>query len=84
MECRENCGACCIVPSISTKTALLPDGKPALVPCIHLDANFRCLIFHDKDRPKVCASLKPSLEMCGTCKEEAMDYLTWLEKETKN
>lgn len=83
MDCRPNCGACCIVPSISTKTPMLPQGKPALTPCIHLDLNMRCLIFSSEDRPKVCASLKPSEEMCGKSKDEAMAYLTWLECETR-
>lgn len=83
MECRSNCGACCIVPSISTKTPMLPNGKPSQTHCIHLDAAFRCLIFDDPHRPKVCSSLKPSTEMCGQSREEAMAYLTWLEETTK-
>lgn len=83
MECRSNCGACCIIPSISTKTRLLPEGKPSFVPCIHLDESLRCKIFFEKERPKVCASLTPTEEMCGTCKDDAMRYLTWLEEETK-
>lgn len=83
MDCRPNCGACCIIPSISTKTLLLPEGKAALTPCIHLDADLRCLIFSSDERPKVCASLKPSDEMCGKSRDEAMAYLTWLERETR-
>lgn len=83
MQCRPNCGACCIVPSISSKTALLPEGKPAFTPCIHLDEAFRCQIFNHPDRPQVCASLMPSVEMCGESRGDAMAYLTWLEEATK-
>lgn len=82
MECRTGCGACCIVPSITTKTPKLPNGKPAGVPCPHLDNDIRCMIFSDPDRPKVCASLQASKEMCGNSKEAAMAYLKWLEDET--
>lgn len=60
----------------------MPDGKPAGVPCINLDENFRCRIFNHPDRPAVCASLQPSPEMCGTCRKEAMEYLENLEKIT--
>ena len=60
----------------------MPDGKPAGIPCINLDENFRCRIFNHPDRPAVCASLQPSPEMCGTCRQEAMEYLENLEKIT--
>ncbi len=60
----------------------MPDGKPAGVPCINLDENFRCRIFHDPARPEVCGSLQPSAEMCGSCREEALRYLTELEELT--
>jgi hypothetical protein len=61
----------------------MPDGKPAGVPCIQLDENFRCRIFNDPARPRVCASLQPSWEMCGNCRQEAMDYLAELEELTR-
>ena len=80
--CREKCGACCIAPSISSKIPGMPDGKPAGIPCINLDENFRCRIFNHPDRPAVCASLQPSEEMCGRCRQEAMEYLENLEKIT--
>ena len=80
--CRQNCGACCIAPSISSAIPGMPNGKPAGVPCINLDKNMRCRIFGHPSRPKVCSSLKPSIEMCGTCRKEAMDYLQMLEKLT--
>ena len=82
MECREKCGACCTAPSISSAIPGMPEGKPAGIPCIHLDENLRCRIFNSPDRPKVCASLQPSWEMCGKCREDAMNYLSDLEKAT--
>jgi len=56
-----------------------PQGKPSGVPCSHLDALLRCDLFNKAERPKVCGSLQPSLEMCGNCREDAMSYLTELE-----
>ena len=81
-ECRKNCGACCIAPSISSAIPGMPDGKPAGVPCIHLDSELRCKIFNSPERPQVCASLQPSAEMCGSCRQSALEYLTELEKMT--
>lgn len=81
-SCRENCGACCTAPSISSPIPGMPNGKKAGEKCIHLDENMRCRIFLDPARPKVCASLKPSLEMCGKNREEAIKYLEELEKLT--
>ncbi len=80
--CREKCGACCIAPSISSPIPGMPDGKPAGAPCVNLDSDFRCKIFTSPERPAVCASLQPSAEMCGSCRQEAMDYLTELENST--
>lgn len=60
----------------------MPDGKPGGVACIHLLPDFRCGIFHDPRRPAVCASLKPSLEMCGETREFALHYLADLERLT--
>lgn len=60
----------------------LPHGKPAGVPCPHLDADLRCRLFGRPERPAVCASLAPSLEMCGHDRERAMIWLTALESAT--
>ena len=57
-------------------------GKAAGVPCVELDADLRCRIFNQPHRPAVCASLKPSLEMCGASREYAMLFLTQLEHAT--
>ncbi|MDF2612729.1 MAG: hypothetical protein K0S71_515 [Clostridia bacterium] len=83
MECRENCGACCIAPSISSSIKGMPNGKAAGVRCVQLDDKNRCKLFNDKERPSVCGGLKPNKEMCGSNAKEALDYLTRLEKETK-
>ena len=80
--CRQDCGACCTAPSISSPIPGMPNGKPAGVPCVNLDQNMRCRIFNSPDRPAVCSSLQPSEEMCGSCRQEAMDHLAELEKLT--
>ncbi len=80
--CRENCGACCIAPSINSPLPGMKHGKAAGVACVNLDENMRCRIFGHPERPAFCASLQPSEEMCGRCREEAMAYLTELEKAT--
>ena len=81
--CREHCGACCIAPSISSPIPGMPQGKPAGVPCVNLDENMRCRIFNSPERPAVCGSLQPCEEMCGSCREEALQFLTELENLTR-
>lgn len=46
---------------------------------MQLDESNRCLIFGKPERPAVCGSLKPSLEMCGERSEHAMHYLSTLD-----
>jgi Fe-S-cluster containining protein len=79
MECRAGCGACCIAPSISSPIPGMPEGKPAGVRCVQLDAMNRCRIFGQPGRPAVCVSLRPSAAMCGATREEAMAILASLE-----
>lgn len=83
MDCRPNCGACCIAPSISSPMPGLPQGKPAGMPCPHLDAELRCRLFGLPERPRVCASLQPTQEMCGDFREAALAHLERLERETR-
>jgi hypothetical protein len=83
MDCRAGCGACCIAPSISSPLPGLPHGKPAGMPCPHLDDALRCRLFGDARRPAVCASLCPEPEMCGADREAALEYLLRLERETR-
>ena len=82
MNCRPGCGACCTAPSITSAIPGMPDGKPAGVRCVQLDDDERCRIFGHPDRPAVCASLKPSASMCGDTREQAMQWLGWLEART--
>lgn len=82
MECRPGCGACCIAPSISSPIPGMPDGKPAGTRCIQLTADNRCRLFGMPERPKVCVSLKPSSELCRETSEEAVSYISHLEKAT--
>jgi hypothetical protein len=58
----------------------MPLGKPAGVRCVQLDDAGRCLIFGQPERPTVCSSLRPSLEMCGAGAEAALTFLKNLEE----
>ncbi len=75
MECRENCGACCIAPSISSYIPKMPKGKPSGVSCVHLDSDFRCKLFGKPERPKVCHDFKAEEIFCGKNKSEALEIL---------
>jgi hypothetical protein len=83
MDCRPGCAACCIAPSISSAMPGLPRGKPAGLPCPHLDEALRCRLFGHSDRPTVCGSLKPNVEMCGSERSHAMAWLGRLEAATQ-
>ncbi len=60
----------------------MPHGKPAGVRCIHLSADYRCLLYGDPQRPEVCARLQPSTDTCGSSREEALRLLSQLENMT--
>ena len=83
MKCRDHCGPCCTAPSINSPIPGMPNGKPAGDRCIQLDDENSCMIFGKPERPAFCASLQPSLEMCGNTQEQAMVWLSHLEKLTK-
>jgi len=80
--CRPGCAACCIAPSISSPIPGMLQGKPAGLRCIQLTDDNSCRLFGKKERPTVCGTLQPSVQMCGTGPAEAMAFLTWLERET--
>ncbi len=61
----------------------MPDGKPAGMRCIQLDDEDRCKIFGRPERPAVCGSLKPSEDMCGGSREQALRWLGQLDAETR-
>lgn len=83
MDCRTGCGACCIAPSISSPIPGMPDGKPAGVRCVQLLEDSRCAIFGQPERPAVCASLRPSNDMCRTTARAAYEGLDRLERATR-
>ena len=60
----------------------MPEGKPAGVRCVQLDAHNRCSIFGQPERPTVCGALRAEAEMCGRNHTEAMHYLDRLEQLT--
>jgi hypothetical protein len=60
----------------------MPDGKPAGVRCVQLTEDNLCKLFGQPERPAVCVRLRPMEEMCGTSTEEALIYLTELERLT--
>lgn len=82
LACRAGCAACCIAPSISSPIPGMPQGKPAGVRCIQLSDTGLCKLFGQSSRPLVCASLKPSLDMCGESNEQALRLLTVMEQST--
>ncbi|MFC2115961.1 YkgJ family cysteine cluster protein [Bacteroidota bacterium] len=77
MICRENCGACCSAPSISSPIPGMPDGKPSGVPCVHLQEDFSCGIYDQ--RPQVCRDFQAEELVCGSTRQEALDILGGLE-----
>ena len=82
MECRQGCGACCIAPSISSAIPGMPDGKPAGVPCVQLDARLGCKIFGQPERPAVCSSFRPMQDVCGSHRQEAVWLIGEMERLT--
>ena len=60
----------------------MPDGKPAGVRCIHLDAEFLCAIFGRPERPAVCGGFKAEEQLCADDRESAIRMLGWLEQAT--
>lgn len=83
MECRSGCGACCIAPSITSHLPGMPQGKPAGVRCAQLLDDERCAVFGKPERPAFCGGLRPSTEMCGESREQAMQWLSSLELATR-
>ena len=75
MDCRTDCGACCIELSVSSPIPGMPDGKPAGVRCIHLTDDSRCAIYNSAGRPQVCTDFKAEPEFCGKNREEALRIL---------
>jgi len=61
----------------------MPDGKPAGVRCIHLLDDYRCALFGDASRPKVCLDYRAEELFCGNTREEAMRILASLDADSR-
>ena len=83
MECRSNCGACCIAISIVQPFYGMPEGKPAGEPCIHLNARRRCTLYGDAQRPALCDAFEAQPAYCGDNTEQAFARLAELEIQTR-
>ena len=83
MDCRPGCAACCIAPSITSPIPGMPDGKPAGVPCVQLDAAGRCRLFGRPERPAFCGGLQPAPDLCGSSRDEALRLIRHLEVATR-
>ena len=79
MDCRQSCGACCIAPSIARAFHGMPAGKPAGVPCVHLDESMDCRLFGDPRRPALCDAFQAETAVCGDSREQALEKLDQLE-----
>ena len=84
MECRLNCGACCIAPSINSPIPGMPNGKPAGERCIQLDENNLCQLFGRPERPALCAEFKPDIAVCGENRQQALHLISVLELSTQS
>jgi len=83
MQCRSDCGACCIAPSISTPIPGMPNGKLAGQTCVQLTEDNKCKIFNQRQRPQVCSKFRPEQDVCGETREQALKNINLLENSTK-
>jgi len=83
MNCRFDCGACCIAISISSSIPGMPNGKPAGVRCIHLTDGNLCSLFNDPSRPSVCGSFPAMEDICGSSRDEALGRISEMERKTQ-
>ncbi len=60
----------------------MPKGKPAGVPCVQLLPDLRCAIFGRPERPAFCVSLRPTNDMCGADRFDALARLSAMENAT--
>ena len=79
MDCRMDCGACCVAISISSPIPGMPEGKPSGVRCLHLTDNNLCALFGKAERPEICSAFKPSIDFCGGSRDEAVGLIYRLE-----
>ena len=77
--CRPGCGACCVEISISSAVPGFPLGKPTGVRCEALDADMRCRLFGQPERPPICLRFRPDELFCGGSRAEAIINIRGLE-----
>jgi hypothetical protein len=61
----------------------MPKGKPAGVRCVQLMDDLRCALHGRSGRPACCNGLQPTVEMCGSSREQALGWLVRLEGATR-
>jgi len=61
----------------------MPYGKPAGIRCAHLEERNLCALYDHPDRPLYCHSFKPSEDLCGTSRKDALGNLKKLEELTR-
>lgn len=61
----------------------MPQGKPAGVPCVQLTSDYRCALFGDPRRPRVCEAFQATADVCGATREQALRLLDWLERSSR-
>jgi hypothetical protein len=57
----------------------MPSGKPAGMRCIHLNDDYKCALFGDPSRPKVCSDYMAEPDFCGRNREEAIRILALID-----
>lgn len=83
MQCRMECGACCIAISISSPIPGMPQGKKAGERCLHLGSDNLCGLFGKPERPAVCSSFQPHADTCGQSRQEAFFLISEMEVATR-
>lgn len=71
------------MPSISSAIPGMTGGKAAFERCVQLSEANECMLFGRPERPAVCGSLRPQLEMCGSSNEAAFVILAGMEAATR-
>lgn len=61
----------------------MPDGKPAGVRCVNLDAAGLCRLWGTELYPAVCRGFRPLPDVCGENSEQALALIAALEKSTR-
>ncbi len=82
MDCRAECGACCIAISISSPLPGLPNGKPAGVRCPHLTEQNLCALFGKPERPAICSRFQANPDTCGGSRAVALVLIEEMERIT--